>query len=439
MHEIFSVDDHIVEPAGVWVDRVPARFRDDAPHVIEEDGREFWCFEDQRILTMGLNAVAGKRREDWGMEPARFSDMLPGCYNPKERARDYLSQGILASVNFPTLPRFGGMLFNSFKDKDLAYECVKAWNDFILDEWCPAGPPGLFVPMVITAVWDPELGAAEIRRCVEKGARALCFVENAVPDGLPTFHGEAGKVWDPIWRICEEADLPVCMHIGSSGFMPVIDPNAQFTSLIASGNVNGILATISMLLSGVCERFPAIKMAWSEAGIGWIPSVLERCDRQVDRHQYWGGRSELKPSELFARNMWACMVEEPLGLQLWELIGEDKILAETDYPHADTPFPHVQKAYDELFEGIPERVAQKVSHGNAEKLFGWTMADASLATIDQQWSPPADWHYGHMSASAETGYTGQGRGCPKMVPKGNLIEQCGAEVTDGVCAAGHVV
>jgi predicted TIM-barrel fold metal-dependent hydrolase len=340
-------------------------------------------------------------------------------------------------VNFPTLPRFGGMLFNSFKDKDLAYECVKAWNDFILDEWCPAGPPGLFVPMVITAVWDPELGAVEIRRCVDKGARALCFVENAVPDGLPTFHGEAGKVWDPIWRICEEADLPVCMHIGSSGFMPVIDPNAQFTSLIASGNVNGILATISMLLSGVCERFPAIKMAWSEAGIGWIPSVLERCDRQVDRHQYWGGRSELKPSELFARNMWACMVEEPLGLQLWELIGEDKILAETDYPHADTPFPHVQKAYDELFEGIPERVAQKVSHGNAESLFGWKMAEASLATIDQQWSPPPDWSYQSFGASDVGGLLGSAAGCPKMVTKGALIEQCGAEIINGVCAAGH--
>jgi hypothetical protein len=191
------------------------------------------------------------------------------------------------------------------------------------------------------------------------------------------------------------------------------------------------------LLSGVCERFPAIKMAWSEAGIGWIPSVLERCDRQVDRHQYWGGRSELKPSELFARNMWACMVEEPLGLQLWELIGEDKILAETDYPHADTPFPHVQKAYDELFEGIPERVAQKVSHGNAESLFGWKMAEASLATIDQQWSPPPDWSYQSFGASDVGGLLGSAAGCPKMVTKGALIEQCGAEVTDGVCAAGH--
>ena len=169
MFTIFSVDDHIVEPPDVWSSRVPAKYRDAAPHVIEEDGREYWVYEDQRILTMGLNAVAGKPRDQWDMEPARFTDMIPGCYDPKERARDLLSQGVLASVAFPTLPRFGGMLFNSFSDKDLASACVEAWNDFILDEWCPAGPPGLFVPMVICQVWDPALAAREIERCASKG------------------------------------------------------------------------------------------------------------------------------------------------------------------------------------------------------------------------------------------------------------------------------
>src|SRR6266540_3213397 len=143
MFKLFSVDDHIIEPADVWSKRVPAKYREAAPHVIEEDGREYWVYEDQRILTMGLNAVAGKPREQWDMEPARFTDMIPGCYDPKERAQDLLSQGVLASVAFPTLPRFGGMLFNSFTDRALASACVEAWNDFILDEWCPAGPPGL--------------------------------------------------------------------------------------------------------------------------------------------------------------------------------------------------------------------------------------------------------------------------------------------------------
>ena len=118
--KFFSVDDHIVEPADVWSKRVPAKFRDAAPHVVEADGREYWEYEGERALTMGLNAVAGKPRDQWTMEPTRFTDMIPGCYDPVARARDMVSDGITASVCFPTLPRFGGVLFNSFKDKELA-------------------------------------------------------------------------------------------------------------------------------------------------------------------------------------------------------------------------------------------------------------------------------------------------------------------------------
>jgi hypothetical protein len=107
-YPLFSVDDHIVEPAHVWVDRVAAKDRDRVPHVVEVDGRQLWMWEGGRELTMGLNAVAGKPREEWGMEPARFEDMIPGCYDPHERAKDLLSNGIFASVAFPTLPGSAG-------------------------------------------------------------------------------------------------------------------------------------------------------------------------------------------------------------------------------------------------------------------------------------------------------------------------------------------
>src|SRR5689334_1685706 len=168
MLRLFSADDHIIEPAHVWTDRVPARYRGAAPHVVEEDGREYWVYEDVKALTMGLNAVVGKRRDQYNPDPIRFTDMRPGCYDPKERVKDMLHDGILASVLFPTLPRFAGTLFLDFKDKALADVCVGAYNDFVIDEWCPAGPPGMFVPTIISHLWDPVLGAAEIRRCAER-------------------------------------------------------------------------------------------------------------------------------------------------------------------------------------------------------------------------------------------------------------------------------
>ena len=83
LYKLFSVDDHIIEPADVWSSRVPAKYRDAAPHVIEEDGREYWVYEDERGLTMGLNAVAGLPREQWNIEPARFSRHDPGLLRPE--------------------------------------------------------------------------------------------------------------------------------------------------------------------------------------------------------------------------------------------------------------------------------------------------------------------------------------------------------------------
>lgn len=381
VYKIFSVDDHIIEPADVWSSRVPRKYLETAPHVVEDAGRELWVYEDKRITTMGLNAVAGKPRDQWDREPTRFDEMIPGCFDPKARALDMLSQGVLASVCFPTLPRFGGMLFTQFRDKELANVCVRAWNDFVLDEWCPGGPPGMFVPMVICQVWDPLLAEAEIRRCLAKGAKALSFVENPVPDGLPSFHDT--EHWEPVWRVCQEAGIPICMHICSSGFLPIVDPKAGFLALAAATNVTGMLSMVNLLLSGVCERWPGLKIVWSEAGIGWIPAVLERCDRQIDRHRYWSGKQDaMKPSEIFRRNMYACMIEEPIGLSLHELVGTDRILVETDYPHSDSPYPDTQHAYAEVFAGLPDTVVDAVTHRNAMAAFDWEMADeASTAPV----------------------------------------------------------
>ena len=442
MYKIFSVDDHIIEPADVWSSRVPARFKDTAPHVIEEGGREFWVYEDQRAATMGLNAVAGKPQDQWSLEPARFSDMIPGCYDPKERAKDMLSQGVLASVCFPTLPRFGGLLFNSFKDKELADVCVRAWNDFVIDEWCTGGPPGMFVPMIICQMWDAELAAAEVRRCAAKGARALCFTENPVPDGLPGFYGDD---WDSIWDAVTEAEMPVCMHIGSSGFVPMPDPKAGLGSAIVLANVGAMMSLVNMLLSPVCHKFPTIQIAYSEAGVGWIPAILERTDRQVERQRWAGLDRGLKPSDIFRRNMYACMIEEPIGLRYFEDVGADRILTETDYPHSDSTYPYTQKSCEEVYAGIPDDVVEAVTHGNAERLFRWKMADESLLTSPdvQSWRATlAEDPFAAMQTRHDVEgvihVTAEGEAtCDERILEGSLYTKCGKTIVDGVCEAGH--
>jgi predicted TIM-barrel fold metal-dependent hydrolase len=379
-YKFFSVDDHIIEPPDVWTSRVPARFRGRAPHVVEEDGREYWQYEDTRSMQMGLNAVAGKPRDQWNMEPARYSDMILGCYNPTQRARDMLSDGIVASVCFPTLPRFGGALFATFGDKELADVCVQGYNDFLFDDWCAAAPE-MFVPMPIVQVWDPERAAAEIRRTAEKGARAICMPEECSLLGLPSYYSD---FWDPIWRALTEVDIPVCMHIGSSG-MPVYRPEgAPFSFSIALSFVGAAIHSVGLMMSPVPRKFPTIKIVISEGGIGWVPAALERADRHYDRQRLWAGGDDLLPSEIASRNFYWCMIEEPWGLSARDVIGVERIMWECDYPHTDSTWPNSQSTAGDILDTIPRGEADLIAFRNAERLFQWKCIEPARVQVNEK-------------------------------------------------------
>ena len=380
MLRLFSADDHIIEHPRVWQDRVPAKYRELAPHIVDEDGCEYWEYEGTRAPTVGLNAVAGRPKEEHSLDPVRFSDMIAGCYDPAERAKDFLADGILASILFPTLPRFAGTLFLKFNDKTLADVCLKAYNDFVIDEWCPAGPKGLFVPTVICQLWDPELAAAEIHRCADRGARALSFPENGVPLGLPSYWN---SYWNPIWRACQERDITLCLHIGTSGETGNPSPDAPPMLEFAVMQVGSVLSSVNLMMSPVCRLFPGLKFVFSEGGIGWVPNALERADRMWDRHAFYSGLDGAPPSEIFRQNMYLCMIEEPICLKYRADIGVDKILWECDYPHTDSVWPHSQESAQAVFDEAQCSPAEidAISHANAERVFGWQMADAELATV----------------------------------------------------------
>lgn len=366
-YRLFSVDDHVIEPAHVWADRLPARFQEAGPHVIEEEGREFWVYEGRRIETMGLNAVAGKPPEDWGMEPVRFSDMLPGCYDPHVRAADMREQGIIGSVPFPTLPGFGGRVFHEFGDKDLADHCVRAYNDFMIEEWCAAAPD-FYVPTIICQLWDPEKAAAEIRRCAALGARTIALPDNPHPMGLPSIHQ---PYWEPVWTALEETETVISLHIGASGRVPMASPDTHFSTAIASGPAQaGMEMLADLLFSPVVHAHPGLKFVITEGGIGYMPYLLERIDEVWEKNRAWDAIGAYdRPTEIFQRSFWVCAVNERFGLEQRHHIGVDKILWECDYPHAETPWPHSQREAEKQFAGMPDDEVELISHRNAQTLF----------------------------------------------------------------------
>ena len=137
----FSVDDHIIEPPNVWTDRLPARYQEAGPHVVEDDGREYWVYEGRRGETMGLNAVAGKERKEYSMDPVRYTDMIPGCYDPVAAgARTCSPTASAAACASRPSPGSPASRSSSPTTRSSPTSACKAYNDWLIDEWCASVP-----------------------------------------------------------------------------------------------------------------------------------------------------------------------------------------------------------------------------------------------------------------------------------------------------------
>ena len=175
---LISVDDHVLEPPDVWQSRLPAKYRDVGPRLVTDDTGEYWAYEDKKVITTGLSAVAGRTKEQFSPDPVPYSEMRPGCFDSKARIEDMNQAGILASLCFPSFPRFCGQVFWEGKDKELGMLSVKAFNDWMLDDWC-GGAPGRMIPLILIPLWDPRAAAKEMERCAARGAHAFAFSESS--------------------------------------------------------------------------------------------------------------------------------------------------------------------------------------------------------------------------------------------------------------------
>jgi predicted TIM-barrel fold metal-dependent hydrolase len=372
--KIISVDDHLIEHPRVWSDRLPESLRERGPRIIEDEaGHHVWLYDGDIYPQIGLNAVAGKDPKEYGMEPVRYDDMIPGCYDPVQRVKDMDLDGVHAALCFPSFPGFAGGVFTRAKDKELALHCVKAWNDFHSDEWCAAAPDR-FIPLGILPAWDVKLAAAEVERLAEKNFRAVTFPDSPVPLGLPSFHTD---YWEPFWDACEAADMPICLHFGSGSFVPGFSfmgehagkDNAPFAVAIAVFATNSWWTSVDLMFSGVLQRHPKLRFMLSEGGVGWIPYILERADYTWERHRWYQNiDKETRPSDLFRKHFWGCFIDDIHGVDNRYSIGIDRLLIEVDYPHSDSNWPNSRKRVGENLANVPDEEAHQIVELNARKL-----------------------------------------------------------------------
>ncbi|PPJ25770.1 amidohydrolase [Nocardia nova] len=386
--QLISTDDHLIEHPKLWTDRLPAKFHEHGPRIVEkelpraihvgDDNKaigdtgtrlaQVWQYEGRIYPYIGLNAVAGKKPEEYGVEPTRYSDMLPGCYDPKARIADMDIDGVHAALSFPSFPRFAGTVFLEGEDRELALLSVQAWNDYILDEWCPTAPDRL-IPMVILPLWSVEASVREIYRTAAKGSKAISFPENPVPLGLPSFHTDH---WDPVFAAAAETGQPLCVHFGTSGKAPVTAPEAPMAVMISLFGTNSMSACADLLFSPVFHKHPDLKFALSEGGIGWVPYMLERMDLTWEKHRYYQNIDKtVRPSELFARHIFGCFIDDQFGVDQRHMVGIDNITWECDYPHSDSNWPNSRKVVHDMMIDVPDEEVHKMVELNARKLFNF--------------------------------------------------------------------
>jgi len=389
--QMVSVDDHLIEKASVWLDRLPSKYLDDCPRIIETKegdvsaqgrplppGSEIWTYEGARYPSLGLNAVAGLPSSDiLGFDPIRFDAMLPGCYDAAERVKDMDIDGVAVQTCFPNFPRFAGTRFHKSKDPELARLCVQAWNDYVLDEWC-AVAPDRFIPLVLVPFWNIDETVAEIERTAAKGARTISFPENPVPMGLPSLHSPH---WDPMFSALEAAEMPLSLHFGTSDSSVLNDPDAPLAVTITLLGLSSLTTMADLMFSPVFHKHPALKVVLAEGGIGWIPWLLERSEWTFSRHRFYQPdvNQEIHPTEIFRNNIFGCFIDDKFGVQNRYAIGVDRILWEVDYPHSDSQFPLTRKVAADTFATVPDEEVSKIVEQNARTLYRFPRADGAVA------------------------------------------------------------
>ncbi|MBW2396707.1 MAG: amidohydrolase [Deltaproteobacteria bacterium] len=371
---LVSVDDHVCEPPEMWDQHLTGSWKERAPRLVHKsDGSDVWVFEGQQIPNVGLNAVAGRPPDEYGMEPTALEQLRAGCYDLGARLGDMNANGVLGSLCFPSVPGFTGELFAKQEDRELARVMAQAYNDWHIDEWC-GGAPGRFIPLAIPLLWDPKITAEEIRRVAKKGCFAITFPDNPKGLGYPSLHDE---YWEPIWQAASDTGTVLCIHIGSGTGMNLQDPRAAVEIMITGTPITLFGCATELVYSQFLRRYPDLRIALSEGGIGWVPYFLERADYVHEHHHRWtlndlGGK---KPSDIFREHIITCFIDYEVGVRNRDLIGIDNITWECDYPHSDSTWPNSPEVLWKSLEGLPDADIDKITYQNTMKHFRYEPFD----------------------------------------------------------------
>jgi predicted TIM-barrel fold metal-dependent hydrolase len=372
--KLISADSHVNEPGDLWVQRIDKAFRERAPRVVENPPGQrpgaYLILEGVGPVHLAQGMGAGKKPEELPrfFQASTYKDGRPGGWDPAERVKDMDLDGVEADVIYTTL----GFRQFWFTDAALQRACFRVYNDW-LAEYCAYAPMRL-AGLALISLYDIDEGVKELRRCATGGLKGAVIW--ASPPGDRPY---SSALYDPFWAEAQELNMPLSLHsitgMGAESRLAIKQPLDRYVrSTVLCHEVQRTLVTL--IFSGVLERFPRLNFVSAENEVGWLPFFLQKLDQAQEEYRYLypAPLTLRRPSEYFRRQVFATFIDDPVGVATREFIGVENIMWSSDYPHTVSTWPHSREVVERDFKDVPETDKRRIVRENVARLYNLALA-----------------------------------------------------------------
>lgn len=365
---LISSDSHVLEPSDLWSTRIDRHYRDRAPRLVNKGEYDVWLADSSvQMGNLGIVGGAGVRfeRPHELSHQASYAGLPRGGFDPDARLIDLDRDGVGIEILHSTVT------LHAYKisDSGLVNAIFAAYNDW-LAEFC-ASHPARLKGLAMLNIDDVEVGVAEFERCAKLG-----MIGAVIPVSLGPGRSYGEPAFDRLWAAARSLAMPLTLHVSTarfSGVESIQQANASILNLV-NRDVEIRAAVADLILSGVVERFPELRLICSEYELSWAPHFLFRLDdyynnRPLGRHGHRFADDQ-RPSDLFRRNFYISFQEDPYGLANLDAIGPHALMWGSDYPHTESTFPRSREILAGLLADVPEALHKPITADNTARVYG---------------------------------------------------------------------